>query len=42
MEEALKEFYYSTEDTGSYGGVERLYRTAVEAQVPGITRDAVR
>ena len=42
MEETLKELYYSAEDTGSYGGVERLYFRAVEAQVPGVTRDAIR
>ena len=34
--------YYSADDTGSYGGVERLYRRAVEDQVPHITRNAVR
>ena len=42
MDERLKELYYSTDDTGSYGGVERLYRRAVEDQVPHITRNAVR
>jgi hypothetical protein len=42
MEEALKALYYSAESTGSYGGVERLLRAAVEAHVPDITRDAVR
>ena len=42
MEDSLKKLYYSAEDTGSYGGLERLYRRAVEAQVPDITRDAVR
>ena len=42
MDERLKELYYSADDTGSYGSVERLYRRAVEYQVPHITRDAVR
>ena len=41
MDERLKELYYAEEDTGSYGGVERLYRRAVELQVPNITRDVV-
>ena len=34
--------YYSADDTGSYGGVERLYRRAVENQAPHITCNAVR
>ena len=42
MEESLKEIYYNAGDTGSYGGVDRLYRRAVEKQVPHISRDAVR
>ena len=42
MDERLKELYYSADDTGSNGGVERLYRRAVEDQVPHITRNAVR
>ena len=42
MNDRLKELYYSADDTGSYGGVERLYRRAVEDQVPHITRNAVR
>ena len=42
MDEALKALYYSADDTGSFGGVERLYRSAVESHVPNITRDAVR
>ena len=41
MDERLKELYYSADDTGSYGGVERRYRRAVEDQVPHITRNAV-
>ena len=41
MDERLTELYYSAEDTGSYGGVERLYRRAVEDVVPHITRNAV-
>ena len=42
MDEQLKELYYLEEDTGSYGGVERYYRRAVEAKVPNISRNAVR
>ena len=42
MDERLKELYYSADDTGSYCGVERLYRRAVKDQVPHITRNAVR
>ena len=42
MDERLKELYYSADDKGSYGGVERLYRRAVEDQVSHITRNAVR
>ena len=41
MCERLKELYYSADDTGSYGGVERLYRRAVEVQVACISRNAV-
>ena len=41
MNERLKELYYSGEDTGSYGGVERLYRRAVEDVGRHITRNAV-
>ena len=42
MDKRLKELYYSADDTGSYGGVERLYWRAVKDQVPHITRNAVR
>ena len=42
MDERLKELYYSADDKGSYGGVKRLYRRAVEDQVPHITRNALR
>ena len=41
MDKQLKALYYSADDTGSYGGVERLYRRAVEAEVPTISRNAV-
>ena len=37
MNERLKELYYLADDAGLYGGVERLYRSAVEDQVPHIT-----
>ena len=42
MDERPKELYYSADDTGSYGGVERLYRRTVEDKLPHITRNAVR
>ena len=42
MDERLEELYHSADDTRSYGGVDRLYRRAVEDQVPYITRNAVR
>ena len=42
MNKRRKELYYSADDTGSYGGVERLYRRGVKDQVPDITRNAVR
>ena len=42
MDQALKALYYSVDNTGSSGGVERLYRSAVESHVPHITRNAVR
>ena len=42
MDEQLKELYYSEKDTGSYGGVERLYRRVVEAKVPNISRNTER
>ena len=42
MDEQLKELYYSEEDMGSFGGVERLYRRAVDAKVLTISRNAVR
>ena len=42
MDEALKALYYSVDNSGSFGGVERHYRSAVEAHVPNITPDAVR
>ena len=42
MEEALSALYYAPGDSGSYGGIERLFRRAKEANVPGVSRDAVR
>ena len=35
----LKEIYYKAEDSGSYGGVERLYQSAKNK---GIRRDQVK
>ena len=37
-EERLKELYYNPEDPGSYGGVDRLFRSAKKAGVKGVTR----
>ena len=42
INERLKNLYYSADDTGLCGGVERLNLQAVENQVPHITRNAVR
>ena len=42
MDEQLKALYYSAEDTVSYCFVERLYRRAVKAKVPYISRNALR
>ena len=42
MDERLKKLYDSVDDTGSYGGVERLNWRAVEDQILHITRNAVR
>lgn len=39
--ERLKAIYYNPEDEGSYGGVGRLLRRAVEAGIPGIDRAKV-
>ena len=33
MDKALKELYYNAEDPGSYGGVEKLFRSAKKANV---------
>ena len=38
MDKALKELYYNAEDPGSYGGVEKLFRSAKKVKVVnGIT-----
>ena len=42
MDERLKELSDSADDTGSFGGVEHLYRRAVEHQVLYLSRNAVR
>ena len=34
-EKRLKELYYNPEDHGSYGGVDRLFRSAKKAGVKG-------
>ena len=42
MEEALKKLYYNPSGSGSFGGVDRLYRNAIAAKIPNITRAKVR
>ena len=37
MEEALKKLYYKPSGSGSFGGVDRLYRYAIAAKIPNIT-----
>ena len=39
--EALKHIYYDLKDTGSLGGVERLFRRAKQLHIPGATRKRV-
>ena len=39
---ALKEIYYNPEDSGSYGGVEKLYRSAKQNGVEKITRGRIK
>ena len=41
MEEALKKLYYNPSGSGSFGGVDRLYRNAIAAKIPNITRAKV-
>ena len=38
----LKELYYDPKDPGSYGGVEKLYRSAKAAGIKNISRDKVK
>ena len=42
MDKALKELYYNAEDPGSYGGVEKLFRSARNAGVKKVTRGRVK
>ena len=35
---ALRELYYNVEDPGSYGGVEKLFRSANKAGMQKVTR----
>ena len=37
-DKALKELYYNAEDPGSYGRVEKLFRSAKKAGVQKVTR----
>ena len=39
---ALNDISYNTEDSGSYGGVEKLYRSAKQAEVDKITRGRIK
>jgi hypothetical protein len=39
--ERLRKIYYNPEDAGSYGGIDRLYRRAVESGLEGIKRHDV-
>ena len=41
MDKVLKELYYNAEDPGSYGGVEKLFRSAKKAGVQKVTRGRV-
>ena len=41
IHDSLKEIYYSAEDPGSYGGVDRLFKRAKEKGIEGITRKLV-
>ena len=42
LEEELKKLYYDPNDSGSYGGIERLFQSARRANLPNVTREAVR
>ena len=42
MDKALAKLYYDASGAGSFGGVERLYKRALAANVAGVTRDKVR
>ena len=42
MDKALKELYYNAENPGSYGGVEKIFRSAKNAGVKNVTRGRVK
>ena len=42
MDKALAKLYYDASGAGSFGGMERLYKRALAANVAGVTRDKVR
>ena len=42
MDKALMELYYNAEDPGSYGGVEKLFRSAKNTGVKKVTRGRVK
>jgi len=42
MEDRLKEIYYDPQDPGSYGGVEKLYKSGKQARIKGLTRAKVK
>lgn len=41
IESTLRDIYYNPNDSGSYGGVERLFKRANETEVNAISRDEV-
>ena len=41
IDEKLTELYYDPKDPGSYGGVEKLFRSAKKAGLVGVTREHV-
>jgi len=40
-QEQLREIYYDPKDPGSYGGVDKLFRSGLEAGIPNLTRPQV-
>ena len=42
MDEAVKKLYYNPSNSGSFSGIDRLYRNAIAAKISNITRTKVR